>query len=164
MRTRSGRDRRGLRLAVTLVATALVLSVSHLAGAAPEGASGVKEAVDEGPFVSQIWTQACGFEVLRRNVGHERIWEEPRGDRMLFRGVFAIKVTLTGPTGRTYTFQDAGTDRERLLADGRTQLAIIGRSFPVNSIGRLVEVDGDVVRISGRRAYDPAAICAQLAP
>jgi hypothetical protein len=157
------KHRRRTRLAVTLVATALALSVSNLAGASPEGASGVKEDVDE-RFVSQLWTTECGFEVVRHNVGHERIWEEPRGKDLLFRGVFAIKVTLTGPTGRTYTFADAGTDRETLLADGRTQLAIIGRSFPVNSIGRLVVVEGEVVRVSGRTAYDPAAICARLAP
>jgi hypothetical protein len=164
MRARSRKIRRRPRLTITLVALALVLSVPNLAGAAPGGASGVMEPVNEGPFVSRIWSEACGFEVMRQNVGHERIWEEPRGNRVLFRGVFAIKVTLTGPTGRTYTFQDAGTDRETLLADGSEQLAIIGRSFPVNSTGRLVVVDGDVVRISGRTAYDPAEICAKLAP
>lgn len=157
------------RMAFRLVVAAMVLATAAAlwAGAASAGsdASGEKNYIDES-FISQIWTAECGFQVHRRNHGHERIWEEPRGGGgVIFRGVFAITVTLTGvESGNTYKFQDAGTDRETLLADGRTQLAIIGRSFPWNSIGRRVELDGETVRISGRTAYDPAAVCARLAP
>jgi hypothetical protein len=153
----------GRRMVAALFVGALLTPSAALA--APQGASGEKIAVDES-FISERWTGECGFEVHRRNHGHERIWEEPRGGGgIVFRGVFAIKVTLTGvESGRSYTFQDAGTDRERLLEDGRLELAIIGRSFPANTIGRTVLVDDDVVRISGRTAYDPDAICAALAP
>lgn len=149
---------------VGAIAAALSLHGLGLASAA-NSASGQKYQVYES-FQSAIWTETCGFPVWRVNEGHERIWEEPRGGRGIsFRGVFALRITLTGvESGKSYTFQDAGTDRERLLADGRTELAIIGRSFPVNSIGRLVEVDGEIVKVSGRSAYDPEAICARLAP
>jgi hypothetical protein len=151
----------------TLAAT--MLAVPGVATASSTGASGEKEVVDES-FISQFWTTECGFEVHRHNLGHQRIWEEPRGNgTTVFRGVFAIAVTLTGvESGNTYRFQDAGTDRETLLEDGRVELAIIGRSFPVASIGRLVVLidddDEEVVKVSGRTAYDPAAICASLAP
>jgi hypothetical protein len=154
----------GRRMVAVLFVGAVLAPGAALA-APPQDASGEKVAVDES-FISQRWTDECGFEVHRRNHGHERIWEEPRGGGgIVFRGVFAIKVTLTGvESGRSYTFQDAGTDRERLLEDGRLELAIVGRSFPANTIGRVVLVDDDVVKVSGRAAYDPDAICASLAP
>ncbi len=153
------------RHTVAAMFVAALLVPNAALAAPPDGASGERVEVD-GSFISQLWTGQCGFGVHRRNHGHERIWEEPRGGGgIVFRGVFAIKVTLTGvESGTSYTFQDAGTDREGLLEDGRLELAIIGRSFPANTVGRVVVVDGDVVKVSGRAGYDPEAICAILAP
>jgi hypothetical protein len=155
---------RGLRLVLGAVLSIAIMVPWAGTAAAYNGAAGEVFEVDE-HFQSQIWTANCGFPVQRHNYGTERIWQEPRGGGgTIFRGVFQLTITLTGPTGKTYTFRDRGTDRERLLADGSTHLGIIGRSFPNNTIGRQIEVDGEVVKVSGRTAYDAASICARLAP
>jgi hypothetical protein len=154
--------RRALRPLALAVAVATA-AVPGTALASPAGgAGGTRVQIDES-FTSQLWTERCGFEVHRREQGYARFWEEPRGRDLVFRGVFSIEITLTGvESGATYTFRDAGTDRERRLDDDSIELAIIGRSFPANTTGRLVEVDEEQIRFSGRAAYDVDEVCAVL--
>lgn len=151
-------------LVVALLVATMVM-VGTTVDAVDHDAAGEVNVVDE-QFQSQIWTGLCGFPVWRHNYGSERIWEEPQGGGgIIFRGVFQLTITLTGiESGNTYTFRDRGTDRERLLRDGSDEYTIIGRSFPANTIGRQILIDGEVVRLSGRTAYDPDAICQTLAP
>jgi hypothetical protein len=155
--------RRALR-SLALAAAIATAAVPGTALASPAGsAGGVRVEIDES-FTSQLWTERCGFEVHRREQGYARFWEEPRGRDLVFRGVFSVAITLTGvESGQTYSFRDAGTDRERRLDDGTIELAIIGRSFPANTVGRLVEVDEQPVRFSGRTAYEIDEVCAALA-
>lgn len=155
--------RRALRSLALSVAVATAAVPGTALASPADGAGGTRVDIDES-FTSQLWTERCGFEVHRREQGHARFWEEPRGRDQVFRGVFAIEITLTGvESGQTYTFRDAGTDRERRLDDGSLELAIIGRSFPANTVGRLVEIDDEPVRFSGRDAYEIDEVCATLA-
>jgi hypothetical protein len=96
-------------LVVVVLVLAVLVPAQGIAGAA-SSASGVVEHVDES-FQSMRWTAECGFPVWRRNYGTQRIWEEPRGGGgILFRGVFALTVELTGvESGKTYRLRDRGT-------------------------------------------------------
>jgi hypothetical protein len=109
----------------------------------------------------------CDFDIELYEVGHARIWEQPAGKDMVFRGVFSFAMTLeNAETGKTVHFRDAGTDIARLRPDGHTELAIIGRSFWWGTVGRLVVVfdeDENIVdwHHSGRVVSDE--VCDALA-
>jgi hypothetical protein len=153
---------RRLACIALIVVGALALPGAALAN--PAGASGEKEYFDTGWFRSTLFSNACGFDVMRRNHGHERFWEEPRGKDIVFRGVFAVTITLQGPTGKIYNLRDRGQDRETLLADGSIMLAVIGRSVDWQSTGRLVLIDDEEVSKAGTITYDTDRICARIAP
>jgi hypothetical protein len=155
---------RRIRFATLALVISAALAAPAAALADSSGAAGEKEYFDTGWFRSTLFSDACGFEVMRRNHGHLRLWEEPRGNRIVFRAVFAETISLQGPSGKTHHLRDRGQDRETLLPDGSIMLAVVGRSVYWESTGRLVLIDDEEVSKAGTIPYDTDRICARIAP
>jgi hypothetical protein len=145
----------------------LALIVTLAAASAALASPGEKIILDED--LTDEFEGFCPFDIEVHLTGHIRLWSDPAGKSAVFRGTFAGTFTFTGvESGQSVRFRDVGADRVRVLDDGTTEVAIIGRALGPGTIGRLLlvfDAEGDFVdaRHAGR-TVDGDAICAAIAP